>query len=214
MAQIQNSPILATVKKVNSITEPAKKYSSFSVTQMCPSPPQSEGWGNSKAPSVWWYRAAVSQPFHLTVAWVGLNHKDLRLLKISLLLLILFIRFRPNGWFSEYPDFLILCPRPGQWRPFGLMDPLSFCLLLLFRPHSPLLGTKEERGCSAQCSFPHPRTVAILHPSVGDAAAKGTAVWHSSTSSPGGNSVGRQEIPCLPVRMMFKHVGISVGTLC
>ena len=61
---------------------------------------------------------------------------------------------------------------------------------------------------------PCPRLFPILHPSVGDPAAKGTAGWHTSTSSPGGNSVGRQEIPCLLVRMMFKHVGISVGTLC
>lgn len=51
-AQIQNSPILATVKKVSSIPKPAKKCSSFSVTQTCPSPAQSEGWCSSEAPCV------------------------------------------------------------------------------------------------------------------------------------------------------------------
>lgn len=61
---------------------------------------------------------------------------------------------------------------------------------------------------------PDPRLAPILHLSVGDAATGDAAGWHTSTSSPGGNSVGRQEIPCLLVRMMFKHVGISVGTLC
>lgn len=82
----------------------------------------------------------------------------------------------------------------------------------LFLSSSPWPPGQEQGGKKIFCLMFTPTS--DLPPSVGDGAAEGAAGWHTSASSPGGNSVGRQEILFLLVKMMFKHVGISVGTLC
>lgn len=198
---------------------PLARYSSFSVAQTCPSPSHREGWSGSGAPSVRWYQAVVFQPFHLSVtaAWMGLYHKDLTDSFIFLSCCwFQSSEFRPNRRFSAYASFPSLCPKakPVEATWFDgsrvLLPPPSFL------SSSPWPPWQEQGGKKIFCLMftPCPRLAPILPPSVGDAAAEGTAGCHTGASSPAGNSVGGQEILCLLMRVMFKHVRISVGTLC
>lgn len=192
------------------------RYSSFSVAQTCPSPPHWEGLSGSEAPSVPWCQAVVFQPFRLSVTavWMGLYHKASQTASFFSPA----VCFNPqtlsqmdgslNMQFSHHPvEGQAL---RGHWT-WWIQGPSSSASLS--SPPCPLGQGQGGKKITYLPFTPCPSLVPILHPSMGDVATEGTASWHAGKSSPGG-CVGRQEISCLLVRMMFKDVGISVGTLC